>query len=271
MAVIGSKKASLFIACSVANTHALRDMPNAQRQSGNDLSTGRILLMAFACGAMVANLYYAQTLVGEIGPEVGLSTGVAGLIVTLTQLGYGIGLFLIVQLGDLFENRRLTVLLTYCTFIGCLGIALSQGPVTFLIASLVTGICTTGAQVLLPMASHFSPPGRQGRTIGQIMSGLLAGIMLARPLASFITEHLGWRAVFWFSAELMVLIGTALNFALPRRVPPSRRRYWRDPRLNGLAGTPASAVADARTIPVRALCRLQFILDGRAAGSGAPV
>ncbi len=177
-------------------------MTNEKAPAGDHLSAGMILLMAFACGAMVANLYYAQTLIDEIGPEIGLSKSLAGLIVTLTQLGYGLGLFLLVPLGDLFENRRLALLMTGGTFLGSLGVALSQGPVAFLAASLITGVCATGAQILLPLASHLTAPGRQGRTIGQIMSGLLAGIMLARPLASFMTGIFGWRSVYFLSAGL---------------------------------------------------------------------
>ncbi|MEO5718279.1 MAG: MFS transporter, partial [Chthoniobacterales bacterium] len=200
-------------------------MSNGKAPSGDPLSSGMILLMAFACGAMVANLYYAQTLIDEIGPEIGLAKPLTGTIVTLTQLGYGLGLFLLVPLGDLLENRRLTLLLTGGTCLGSLGIALSQGPATFLAASLVTGVCATGAQILLPLASHLSSPERQGRIIGQIMSGLLAGIMLARPLASFTTEFLGWRAVYFLSAGLMLLIGLALAIALPRRAPSSKQSY----------------------------------------------
>ena len=196
-----------------------------ERNNGKLLSAGLIWLIAFACGAMVANLYYPQTLIEEIGPEIGLSKALAGMIVTLTQLGYGLGLLFFVPLGDLFENRRLALLTLGGTFLGCLAIARSEGPATFLAASLITGVCATGAQVLLPLASHLSAPGRQGHIIGQIMSGLLGGIMLARPFASFVTELWGWRSVYYLSAALMALIGGALAFTLPRRVPPKQKGY----------------------------------------------
>ncbi|HTR15820.1 MAG TPA: MFS transporter, partial [Acetobacteraceae bacterium] len=65
------------------------------------------LLLAAACGLIVANIYYAQPLIGPISRSLGLSPQGAGLIVTMTQLGYGAGLLLIVPLGDLIENRRL--------------------------------------------------------------------------------------------------------------------------------------------------------------------
>ncbi len=202
-----------------------RPTTHGPAEEGSQLSAGMILLFAFACGSMVANLYYAQTLIDEIGPAIGLSRGFAGTITTLTQLGYGVGLFAIVPLGDLFENRRLALLMSAGTVLGALGVALSQGPVTFLGASLVTGVCATGAQVLLPLASHLSPPRRQGRIIGQIMAGLLTGIMLARPLASFLAQWLGWRSVFFFSAGLMTALFFALAFTLPRRVPRGEKSY----------------------------------------------
>jgi predicted MFS family arabinose efflux permease len=189
------------------------------------MSSGLTWLMAFACGAMVANLYYAQTLLNKIGPEIGLSAGVSGAIVTLTQLGYGVGLFLIVPLGDLVENKRLILLMTVGTILGCLGVALSRGTATFLAASLANGVCATGAQILLPLASHLSPPDRQGRTIGQIMAGLLAGIMLARPFASFVAQLWGWRSVFYSSAGLMALLAIPLAYCIPRRQPTGTESY----------------------------------------------
>ncbi|MEP9360709.1 MFS transporter [Sphingomonas sp. KR3-1] len=191
----------------------------------HDLGPGLTLLMAAACGLMVANLYYAQTLIDAIGPDIGLSAGLAGAIVTLTQLGYGIGLALIVPLSDLYENKRLILLATAGAILGNLGIAFAKGPEIFLAASLLTGVCSVGAQILVPMAAHLSSEQRQGRTIGLVMSGLLTGIMLSRPFASFVAEVAGWRAVFLLSAGIMAMTGAALLFWLPRRQPRTGLHY----------------------------------------------
>jgi len=195
------------------------------RSDTHDLSPALTLLMAVACGLMVANLYYAQTLIDGIGPDIGLSPWIAGAIVTLTQLGYGIGLALIVPLSDLYENKRLILLATGGAVLGALGIAFARGPELFLAASLLTGICSVGAQVLVPMASHLSSEQRQGRTIGLVMSGLLTGIMLSRPFASFVAEIAGWRAVFLLSAGIMTATGAALALWLPRRQPKAGLHY----------------------------------------------
>ncbi|MFC3441776.1 MFS transporter [Sphingobium rhizovicinum] len=190
-----------------------------------DLSSAKILLMAVACGVIVANLYYAQTLIDVIGPEIGMSASVAGLITTLTQLGYGLGLFLIVPIADLFENRRIILGSILLTIAGCTGIALSAGPTSFLIASIVTGIGAIGAQVIVPLASHLATPEKQGRVVGTVMSGLLFGIMLARPIASFLAGSVGWRATFILSAVAMGIVAVALLAACPRRTPKGGMHY----------------------------------------------
>ena len=191
----------------------------------SDLGRPIILLMAVACGVIVANLYYAQTLIDVIGPEIGMSASVAGLITTLTQLGYGLGLFLIVPVADLFENRRIVLGSILVTVIGCLAIAASQGPTSFLVASILTGVGATGAQVLVPLASHLAAPEKQGRVVGTVMSGLLFGIMLARPVANFLAGSFGWRSTFLVSAAAMALIGIALLLACPQRRPRGGMRY----------------------------------------------
>ncbi len=190
-----------------------------------ELSHFTLLLMAVACGVMVANIYYAQTLIDVIGPEIGISSGVAGLITTLTQLGYGLGLFLVVPLADLFENRRVVLGSIMVSIVGCVGIALSQGPSTFLFASIAMGVGATGAQVLVPLASHLARPDKQGQVVGTVMSGLLFGIMLSRPVANFLAGSFGWRSAFWLSAVAMTLLAIALLRACPRREPRGGMRY----------------------------------------------
>ena len=68
------------------------------------------LLLAAACGVIVANLYYAQPLVGPISMATHLPLASSGLIVTLTQIGYVAGLLFVVPLSDLYENRRIVVI-----------------------------------------------------------------------------------------------------------------------------------------------------------------
>jgi predicted MFS family arabinose efflux permease len=189
------------------------------------MTTGLAVLLSTACGLIVANLYYAQPLAGLIGPALGLSPAAAGLIVTLTQLGYGMGLLLIVPLGDLVENRSLILLLSASGIAALLGAALAGSPALFLGASLCIGLSSVSVQILVPYASHLTPEATRGRVVGNIMSGLMLGIMLARPVASLIAHQASWRAVFVLSASILLLVSLVLARALPRRKPASGIGY----------------------------------------------
>ena len=191
------------------------------------LTTGLTLVFAVACGLCVANIYYAQPLIGPVSEALGLHAGLAGLIMTLTQLGYGAGLLLLVPLADVIENRRLVVGALVGAVLGLVGIALSQSAVTFLAASFVVGLCAVAAQVLVPFASHLAPEATRGKVVGNIMAGLVGGIMLARPFSSIVAAGLGWRAVFWISALLMAALIAVLWRALPDRHPHGSIGYAR--------------------------------------------
>ena len=161
----------------------------------------------------------------------GLSAKAAGLSLTLTQVGYTLGLLFVVPLGDLLENRRLivTALLVTATATATALVvaALSSGAVVFLAAALVIGLGSVAAQVIVPFAAHLSQEATQGQTVGKVVSGLLLGIMLARPVASLVAAHASWHVVFGGAAVLMVLLALALVLrrASPVRQPVSNMRY----------------------------------------------
>ena len=194
------------------------------------ISTRIILILAAACGIIAANLYYAQPLVGPISSALGLSSGAAGLIVTLTQIGYGLGLLFIVPLGDILENRKLIVALLLFTAIVLTIAAAVKSASLFLTASLFIGLGSVAAQVLVPYAAHLSPDATRGRNVGNVMSGLLLGIMLARPISSIVAEFMGWRAVFVLSGATIFVLALVLAKALPARQPSTTVQY---PKLLG--------------------------------------
>ncbi|MFC7398410.1 MFS transporter [Chelatococcus sp. GCM10030263] len=184
-----------------------------------------VTVIAVATGALVANLYYAQPLIASIAPEIGVSPDLAGSVVSIGQIGYGVGLFLLVSLADLIENKRLVLTTVALTIVGLIGAAVSTAAAPFFAAAFLIGLSSTGAQVLLPFVAHLVPEARRGRVLGNVMAGLLTGIMLARPLSLFIAASFGWRAVFWCSAALMVAIGLTLARMMPRHRPRSGLHY----------------------------------------------
>lgn len=183
------------------------------------------LLLAVACGVIVANLYYAQPLVGPISKATNLSSEAAGLIVTLTQIGYGLGLLFIVPLSDLIENRRLVVSALVVVIGALITATFAHNALLFLAASLFIGVGSVAAQVLVPYAAHLATEESRGRVVGNIMSGLLLGIMFARPVASFITDIWGWQMVFALSAIITTILTILLALVLPKRTPSPTMNY----------------------------------------------
>jgi predicted MFS family arabinose efflux permease len=204
-------------------------------------------LFAATCGLVAANLYYAQPLAGPISADLGFTPAATGLIVTLTQIGYVLGLLLLVPLGDLLENRRLVVMLIAVSAIALVGGALSSTPSVFLLASLCIGLSSVAVQVVVPFAAHMAPDESRGRVVGNVMSGLLCGIMLARPFASFIAEASSWHMVYYVSAALMILLALVLRLTLPVRTPRTRLSY------GALLASMARLAISSRVLQRRAL------------------
>lgn len=189
------------------------------------MSSAMTFLLAAACGLIAANLYYAQPLIGPISTSLGLSPGAAGLIVTLTQVGYGLGLLFIVPLGDLFENRKLILSVMGLGTLAVIGAGLASTPLPFLASAFFIGLGSVAIQIIVPYAAHMAPEAHRGRAVGNVMSGLMVGIMLARPASSFIAEFLPWHMVFFISAAVLVALALTLSRALPPRVPQTGLSY----------------------------------------------
>ncbi|RTL97892.1 MFS transporter [Ancylobacter aquaticus] len=184
-------------------------------------------LLALAAGLGAANLYYAQPLIALIADDIGLDETLASLVVTVGQIGYIVGLLLLVPLGDIVENRRLIGAILLCAAAG-LGLAfVSTAPALFLLAALVFGIGSVVAQVAVPFAAHLARPEERGRKVGSVVSGLMTGILLARPVSSLLAHWFGWRAVFLLAALAMLALAVGLRLALPARRPSGRSSYRR--------------------------------------------
>ncbi|KAF1012465.1 MAG: putative transporter [Pseudomonas fluorescens] len=189
------------------------------------MTRGMVMLFAFCCGAIVANIYYTQPIIELIAPDIGLTPALASLIVSLTQIGYALGLFFLVPLGDLLENRRLMITTNLVAIASLLGAAFTEQPNLFLLVSLLIGFSSVSVQILIPLAAHLAPAESRGRVVGSIMGGLLLGILLARPVSSVVADHFGWRTMFMAAAAVMVFISGVLLLTIPKRQPDHSASY----------------------------------------------
>jgi predicted MFS family arabinose efflux permease len=195
------------------------------RPAAETITRPMILLFALAVGVIVTNLFAPQTLVGPIGAALGIGAGSSGLVATATLLGYAAGLFLLVPLADLLENRRLILRLLSAAAVAAGLTALVPNAASLLALLFVLGASCSAIQILVPIAASLAPAAERGRVIGDVMSGLMAGILLARPLASLVDDAFGWRSFYGLSAAAMAALTGLLAGTLPRRQPMAQVAY----------------------------------------------
>jgi predicted MFS family arabinose efflux permease len=182
-------------------------------------------LMAIICAFAVANLYYNQPILAAIARSFQVSAAEVGWIPTLTQLGYASGLLLFVPLGDRVEQRRLVITMLLVTSMTLFAAALSPNLNTLILTSFAIGATTIVAQILIPFATQLAPPSDQGKIIGNLMSALFVGILLARPIGGWIGEQFNWRGIYWMAGSVMVLLAISSTKLLPKYQPQSQLSY----------------------------------------------
>lgn len=181
--------------------------------------------LAIVAGISVANLYYNQPLLNIIRHELGVSEFKTNLIAMITQVGYALGLLLIVPLGDLYQRKKI-ILTNFILLIFSL-LAIAVAPNIYIIwgASLITGVCSMIPQIFVPIASQFSRPENKGRNVGVVISGLLTGILASRVISGFVGEILGWREMYLIAAILMLLCTLIVLKVLPDIQPTFQGKY----------------------------------------------
>ena len=184
-----------------------------------------VLLLATGAGLAAAALYYSQPMLGVLAGEFQASPVAIGLVPTLTQLGYALGLILLAPLGDRFDRRRIILGKTAILCVALLTAAAAPSMGVLLAASLAIGISATLAQDIVPAAATLAPDASRGKTVGTVMTGLLLGILLSRVVSGFVAEHAGWRSMFVVAALSIALLGVAVWRGLPRFVPTTQLPY----------------------------------------------
>jgi predicted MFS family arabinose efflux permease len=178
-----------------------------------------VWLLAFSTGCIVANIYYVQPLLADIAREFGLSVTQTGAIAMLGQIGTGLGMLFFVPLGDKYERRSLISGMLLVEAIA-LAFAASAANVTWLcVACFAVGAMTATVHVIVPLAAHLAPARERGHVVGTVLSGLLAGVLLARAFSGIVGAQYGWRTVYWFASGLMLLLAVTLRFALKPSEP----------------------------------------------------
>jgi predicted MFS family arabinose efflux permease len=183
------------------------------------------VLLAAACGLAVANIYYAQPVLAALAHTFGVSQGSVTIVVTVSQIGYALGLIFVLPLGDLLQVRRLTPVMLLAAAGALVLCGAAPDVAIFLVGYALVGTFSTVAQILIPFAAHLAPEESRGELVGRVMSGLLLGILLARTVSAEVAALLGWRAIFFISAGFMLVLAVVLYRVLPARAPDHHSGY----------------------------------------------
>ncbi|MEM0628720.1 MFS transporter [Klebsiella michiganensis] len=198
------------------------------RLDNHELSSTRILILAIICCIVVANIYFNQSVLNLLAGSFPNEWGAVSLIPMVTQLGYAVGLFFLIPLGDYIERQRLILRQAQVLFLALIGMMLSPTATVLVFFSFLTGMAATVAQQIVPLAASLSRTSARGKTVGTVMSGVLAGILAGRAIGGLIGQYFGWRGVF-LSGAIMTLL--AIFFIL--RILPAQSLPT--PKFNYLA------------------------------------
>lgn len=179
------------------------------------MSQGLTLLFSIAGGAAVGNLYWAQPLLSYIATSLGIPAASAGLLVTATQIGYAIGVFLVIPLGDVLNRRRLIPSIMFASSIALALCAVAPNYSVLLIALALVGLTTTSGQLLIPLAGDLAKDDQRGHIVGTIVSGLLTGILLSRTVSGLMADAFGWQSIYILASVCAVILAILLGRAIP--------------------------------------------------------
>ncbi len=191
----------------------------------SEMSCRLTFLFAVAAGVAIGNLYWAQPLLSFIAGDLHAATATAGWLITSTQVGYAVGVLLLVPLGDVLDRRRLVPVMLLASAGALLLCALAPSIGVLCLALGVLGMTTISGQVLTPLAGDLAGDAHRGRIVGTVGSGTLTGILASRTISGFVADAAGWRTIFALAALVAVLLAVLLYRAIPPLAPRTRMPY----------------------------------------------
>lgn len=211
-----------------------------EKQNSPYLSKSTLWLMTIGAGLVVANNYYNQPLLGLISQELGETEAATSRIAMFTQMGYAIGLLLLVPLGDMLKRKRIILVNFVFNIFFLLLFGMGHSLNVLLCSSFLIGLTSVVPQMFVPIAAQLSIPEDKDKNVGLVMSGLLIGILCSRVISGWVGELLGWREMYFMASGFILILGVLIAFLLPEIQPTFQGTYKK---------LMASIFYYARTIP----------------------
>ncbi|GAC1426585.1 MAG: MFS transporter [Acidobacteriaceae bacterium] len=200
--------------------------------------------LGLACAIGVSTIYFNQPLLVDMGRSFGATAGHAGFVAVATQVGYAAGLLTFVPLGDVLERRKLMLRMYAAVAVALVLVALSPNLTWLIVLSVVLGSLASVTHIVLPIAPDLVTNEQRGRAIGNVMMGLLLGILLARSFAGWVSHipylvtrlsagkvivpfwtNEGWRYVFLLAAAINAVFLPIIARVMPNLPPKQALQY----------------------------------------------
>ncbi|MFJ7922400.1 MFS transporter [Lysinibacillus fusiformis] len=214
------------------------------------------LLFATACGMSVANIYFAQPLLDQLSIAFNMDPSIIGVVITITQIFYGLGLLLLVPLGDLLNQRRLIIVQMLLSTMALVIVGTASYSIVLFTGMALVGLLAVVTQTLVAFAATIASPTERGRVVGIVTSGIVIGILLARTFAGLLTDLAGWRTVYLVSAAVMLIM-----VCLFLKMLPTVEREVKSLPYHQLIRSVFTLLKQERTLRIRAVLAMLIFAD----------
>ncbi|VBB07213.1 Hypothetical protein LUCI_2457 [Lucifera butyrica] len=172
-------------------------------------------ILTIVCAVAVANLYYDQVLLASISKYFSVSGSYSGLLVTTVQIGYTIGLLLLVPLGDRFNRRVLIISSLVCSAVFIYLMTIMPTFNLVILVGFFLGLSTVSAQLIIPFVSSNMLAEKRSVIVGHLLTGIFLGVLYGRVFGGFIGQFMGWKAVHEIAAAILLIFAIYLYCTLP--------------------------------------------------------
>lgn len=212
------------------------------------LTKGLTLLLAITTGAAAANFNYAQPLLHALATSFHTTNAKASIIIVCSQGGYAIGLLFLLPLGDLLPRKTLIISSLAVDCVALLTLSFATTALTFAIVSIIVGLSSVVAQIIIPLAADLADPTKTGKAVGTITGGLLVGLLLARAFSGIVADAFGISAVYRIAAIIMLLLTIMMFRYLPDVKPRVSNTQYRS-----ILGSTITLFRQHRLLKIRAV------------------
>ncbi|MEE4023691.1 MFS transporter [Gordonia sp. PKS22-38] len=184
----------------------------------DDHTGAAVAVVAVLCfGGLVASLM--QTLVIPIQPELPhlLNTSIsnASWIVTATLLAAAVAMPIAGRLGDMFGKQRIMLVSAALLVVGSLICALGGSLIPMIIGRAVQGLAMGFIPVGISLMREVTPPRLTSMAVAAMSATLGVGGAIGLPLSAWVAQEFDWRALFWLSAGLAVIVTVLVALLVP--------------------------------------------------------